>query len=127
MILVALITGFLTARFKHRFMIHGGAMAIAVILNMVSVVVIMVPSFLAMENGLLEFWYLRFSFTTILHAILGSLAETLGIYLVGRWAFYHQDAKACFRKRKIMIVTISLWLLDLTIGFYIYAMAYLSI
>jgi hypothetical protein len=104
---------------------HGGAMAVAVILNMVSTVGIMIPSFLAMEMGLFEVWYTRFSFTTISHAVLGGLAETLGIYLVGRWAFYHQDAKGCFGKRKIMIVTISLWLLDLIIGFYIYTIAYL--
>lgn len=100
-------------------------MTIAVILNMVSVVGIMAPSFLAMEKGLFEFWYIH-SFATISHAILGSTAEILGIYLVGNWVFHHQDAKACFKKRKIMIVTISLWLLNLAIGFYIYAMTYLS-
>lgn len=126
-VFAALITGFLIAKLKRRFMMHGGTMAIAVILNMVSMLVIMIPSFLAMEIGLFEFWYIRFSFTTISHAILGSLAETLGIYIVGMWAFHHKDAKTCFGRRKIMIVTICLWLLDLIIGFYIYAMAYLSI
>jgi uncharacterized membrane protein YozB (DUF420 family) len=125
MIFVVLVVS-LILKFKKNYMKHGATMGIAVVLNTVSVLVIMVPSLLS-KKGLLEDLATRFALATISHAILGSLVEILGIYLLATWMFNRHDMKTCFKSKRTMRATIFLWVVELIIGVYVYTMLYLPI
>jgi hypothetical protein len=58
------------------------------------------------------------------HAVLGSLVEIFGVYLVLTWAVHHREVKACFRKKKFMKPTLILWLIELAIGICVYILLY---
>jgi len=103
---------------------HGTVMGIAVALNTVSVAVVMMPSLLSFGD-LFSIPFTRPAWVAIIHAITGSLVETLGIWVVGTWAFRPHEIKACAKKRNIMRATILLWLVELFLGIYVYIMLYL--
>jgi uncharacterized membrane protein YozB (DUF420 family) len=113
----------LILKFKKKYMEHGATMGIAVALNTVSVLLVMVPSLLS-KQGLFEDLTTGFALATISHAILGSLAEILGIYLLATWIFHRHDVKTCFKNKRIMRATTFLWLVELIIGVYIYTILY---
>ncbi len=101
-------------------------MGIAVVFNTISIGVVMMPSFLGFR-GLFSMPFTHFALIVIGHTIIGSLAEILGIWLVGTWIFARREIKACIKKRNIMRVTIILWLVELFLGIYVYIMLYLPI
>jgi uncharacterized membrane protein YozB (DUF420 family) len=101
---------------KMKFKIHGGLMAIAVILNIASLLAVMGPSFSAgyeyfttatSDLGVQTIW---------IHAILGAIALILGIFLVGAWTLRPSKVAACSRRKRIMDVTVLLWLVSLIFG-----------
>jgi uncharacterized membrane protein YozB (DUF420 family) len=125
-IFVILVVGFLGAKFRRSFIKHGTVMAIALVLNTISIFAVMIPSLLGIQAVFGDL-FTRVALVIGSHAVLGSLVEALGIYLVGTWAFSPHDIKNCVGRKKIMIVTIALWFLELMVGVYIYAMLYLSL
>lgn len=122
-IIFAVLVTSLIFKFKKNYMKHGATMGIAIALNTVSVLLVMVPSLLS-QQGLFENLTTSFALATISHAILGSLAEILGIYLLATWIFHRHDVKTCFKNKRIMRATTFLWLVELIVGVYIYAMLY---
>ena len=123
-IFIFLVVG-LSAKFKRRYLTHGAIMAIALILNTASILTVMVPSFLA--NPSLFESFPRLSPVTITHITIGSLAEALGIFLVAMWALSIHNVEGCIERKRIMLVTIILWLVNLILGMYVYAILYLSL
>jgi uncharacterized membrane protein YozB (DUF420 family) len=113
-------------KFKNDYMKHGATMGIAIALNTTSVLLVMVPSLLSKQT-LLEDLTTRFALATISHAILGSITEILGIYLLAKWILNRHDVKTCFKNKRIMQVTIFLWAVELITGVYVYTMLYLPI
>ena len=109
---------------KMKFKIHGGLMAIAVILHVLSLLAVMGPSFSA------GYEYFTTSTsdlgvqTTWIHAIPGATALILGIILVGAWALRPSDIAACSRRKRIMDITILLWLVSLIFGIASYIIFY---
>jgi len=101
-------------------------MGFAWVLHTLSIIAVMVPSLLN-KKGIFENLYIRFSIVTVSHAILGSLVEILGIWLIGTWALRSHDVKVCFKRKRIMDVTFLLWLLELILGVYVYMMLYVPI
>jgi len=59
-----------------------------------------------------------------LHAVLGTLVEILGIYLVLRWVLHRIDTKFCFGRKLLMKITFVLWLAELLLGVYGYFLLY---
>jgi len=125
-IFLFLAVGFLVAKAKRSFQKHGLIMGIAVGLHTVSILIVMVPS-LAASRGLFADLYASLSLVVLSHAILGSLVEILGIYLVGAWAINRKNVKACFKRKTPMRATVFLWLLELIGGAYTYILLYPSI
>jgi len=109
---------------KMKFKIHGGLMAIAAILHVLSLLAVMGPSFSA------GYEYFTTSTsdlgvqTTWIHAIPGATALILGIILVGAWALRPSDIAACSRRKRIMDITILLWLVSLIFGIASYIIFY---
>jgi uncharacterized membrane protein YozB (DUF420 family) len=105
---------------------HGITMGIAFALHTVSVFSIMVPSLTTLA-GLFENLLTPLTLAVLLHAVLGSLVELLGAYLVISWVFRHGDVKGCFENKKAMKPTIILWFVELAVGVYVYILLYVPI
>jgi uncharacterized membrane protein YozB (DUF420 family) len=56
---------------------------------------------------------------TLVHVSAGLLAALLGVWLVGSWHF-QESLQTCFRKKRVMDVTLSLWLLAIALGLVLY-------
>lgn len=112
-VLALLIVGFTLQRQK-KFRQHGLILFSAVVLHAILVFVIMIPSFgvIALtETGLSS---LTVSITMI-HAMFGTAALVLGIWLVASWRF-RQSLQYCAPKKRFMLVTFGLWLSAIFIG-----------
>ena len=109
---------------KNKFKIHGGLMGIAVILHVLSLLLVMGPSLY--ENY--DFFTTGTSElgvqTTWIHAIPGAIAMILGIVLVVSWALRSSNIAACSRKKRLMDVTVLLWLISLAFGIATYIVFY---
>ncbi|HTY47122.1 MAG TPA: hypothetical protein VMB46_05605 [Methanomassiliicoccales archaeon] len=54
-----------------------------------------------------------------IHAMIGVTVLILGIYLIGAWGF-RKETQGCFKRKKIMITTFSLWMVAILLGVAIY-------
>jgi uncharacterized membrane protein YozB (DUF420 family) len=105
---------------KHKYPLHGITMLIAVVLNAISFFWVMWSSFLGFELTVLGH---PVNSISLIHGILGGIAEVLGIFLVVVWGL-QRNIKACVRRRMLMRVTIVLWLVALILGILLYAVLY---
>ena len=124
-ILILLLAGIAIAKLKRKFNRHGALMGIALALNTISIIVVMLPSFLSF-SGLFANLSTPAA-VVITHAILGVLVEVLGIWLVVNWIGRRGNIKSCVGKKNLMRVTLLLWFLELIIGIYVYVMLYVPI
>jgi uncharacterized membrane protein YozB (DUF420 family) len=113
-------------KFRRSYSRHGATMAIAVILHTVSVFFLMVPSFTA-SAGLFENLLAPLALVILLHAVLGSLVELLGVYLVLAWVLRRGSLEVCFNNKRVMGPTLALWLIELAFGLYVYILLYVPI
>jgi len=109
---------------KRKFKIHGGLMGIAVILHVISFLLVMGPSF---SEGY-DFFTTATSElgvqTTWIHAVPGAIAMIMGIVLVGAWALRSSNIAACRRRKRLMDITVLLWLISLIFGITTYIVFY---
>ena len=109
---------------KRKFKIHGGIMGIAVILHILSLLVVMGPAF---SEGY-EYFTTGTSDagvqTTWIHAVPGAIAMIMGIVLVGAWALRSSNIAACSRRKRLMDITVLLWLISLIFGITTYIFFY---
>jgi len=118
-----LVLGFLTAKARHRFLGHGILMTVALALHTISIILVMMPSMLAMR-GLFQNLSSVLALIFILHASLGGLVEVLGIYFVAVWVVGRTSVKSCFGRKRLMQATVVLWIVSVVIGVYGYILFY---
>ena len=110
---------------KAKLMQHWILMGLAVILHFLTFVSVMGPIF----NQNFEFFSTETSFllvqTTWLHAIPGAIALLLAIFLVGKWVIHASVTASCYKRRRIMDVTLIFWLISLIFGIVMYVLIYL--
>lgn len=123
-IFILLVGGVIIAKFRRGFTRHGTVMGIAVVLNTISIVVVMIPSVLSFR-GLFSAPFSDAALIVVSHAVIGTLVEILGIWLVVVWVI--NEIKACAKKKNTMRATVLLWLIELFMGIYVYIMLYLPI
>lgn len=99
-------------------------MTTLVTLHSVAIALIMIPSFLINFSALKYIFDPRVIITWI-HAIVGTSAEALGVYLVYKWRFKPQSVVACVTRKKYMIPAFTLWGFSATLGIVFYALYYL--
>jgi uncharacterized membrane protein YozB (DUF420 family) len=115
-VLVLLFVG-VGLKVRKKFRQHGIAMLTAVVLHTITIIVVMIPSFIIgfssinLANALVV--------TTLVHAFVGITALLLGVWLVASWRL-KADMKTCFAKKNIMLVTITIWLIALFLGIFTY-------
>jgi uncharacterized membrane protein YozB (DUF420 family) len=119
LVVLGLLLGGVWLKATKKFRQHGIAMLIAVVLHAVMIFAWMIPSFdLFISPGPIN---LADTITVIIlvHAFTGIIATVLGIWLIAAWHL-KADMKTCFAKKRIMLATITLWLIALLIGFILY-------
>ncbi len=122
-IFLVLAVGLLMAKARRSFQKHGLILGVAVGLHTVSILIVMVPSLVA-SRGLFADLSTGLALVVLSHAVLGSLVEILGIYLVGTWAANRKNIQACYKRKTAMRATVLLWLVELITGIYAYVLLY---
>jgi uncharacterized membrane protein YozB (DUF420 family) len=114
-----LISGYLLKRQK-KYRQHGLSMLSALALHIVAILFVMVPSLAAFFSvpSAVNFADILV-IVTLVHVSAGLLAALLGVWLVGSWHF-QESLQTCFRKKRVMDVTLSLWLLAIALGLVLY-------
>jgi uncharacterized membrane protein YozB (DUF420 family) len=118
-ILALLIRGF---GFKQhlKFRTHGLTMLIALAVHLITVGVVMLPSFVVgLVPKILEEPTSLVALSSIFMAALGTATVILAIWIVGSWRL-RQSTKFCAPKKKFMRVTFILWLVSLSLGIILY-------
>jgi uncharacterized membrane protein YozB (DUF420 family) len=109
---------------KRKFKIHGALMGIAVILHVISFFLVMAPSF----SQAYEYFTTAISDagvqTTWIHAVPGAVAMIMGIFVVGAWALRPSNLAGCARRKRLMDITVLLWLISLVFGIASYVLFY---
>jgi cytochrome b561 len=104
---------------KGRFRVHGFTMAGAVGLHLVTILVVMIPTFTGSLSILVKDYSNPIFLATWIHAPLGFIILVLGIYLILDWRF-RKPTDSCFKKAKLMRYVWLLWVLDVLIGLMLY-------
>ena len=94
---------------------HGYSTVLAVVLHTVLIFAVMVPSFVM---GFGEIGGLTFldALNFLSHAVLGTVAEVLGIFLVVSWLRKSPSMMACARWRRWMMPTFVIWAISIVGG-----------
>jgi hypothetical protein len=94
---------------------HGYSTVLAVILHTVLIFGVMVPSFIM---GIGEIGGLTFldALNVLSHAVLGTVAEVLGVFLVVAWLRKSPSMMACARWRRWMMPTFVIWAISIVGG-----------
>ena len=126
-VLLLLLYGYLLKR-RLKFRQHGTTMAIAVVLHLIMVFAIMIPSFVF---AVIPEYVVRnplelTSIVGLVHGTAGTLAISLGVWLVTSWRF-RKDFKGCFNKKKTMLGTMIIWVASLLFGIALYTIFYWAI
>jgi len=122
-VLCFLVLGLLTARARHSFLRHGILMSAALVLHTISIMLVMVPSMLAM-GGLFQNLSNILALIFVFHASSGALVEVLGIYFVAVWVLGKASLKPCFGRKRLMQATVVLWIMSAVVGVYGYILFY---
>ena len=112
-------------KIKKKFKIHGMLMGFGIILHLIFFVVAMWPSF----SGAFDFFTTSTSLLGVqamwIHAVPGLITLVLGLFVVLSWLLNISDISSCFKKKRIMDVTLLSWLTSLVFGIITYATFYL--
>lgn len=111
-------------KMKNQFNKHGATMGIAVILHILTFLLVMGPIFFEFLDFFSTEINLNYVQTTWLHAIPGIITLISAIYLVSKWAIDTSNIKGCVGRKRIMDITIILWLFSLFFGIITYALIY---
>jgi len=115
----------LTLKRKRKYFAHGATMLTAVILNALSFLLVMMPSLSTLE--ILKTQPLHwFSLATLAHAGLGAITIILGAWIVAAWHL-QQSNQNCIRKKRLMRLTLMLWVTVFFLGFVLYTVLYTSL
>ena len=101
-------------------------MSTALVLHLVSIAVVMIPSLMGLR-GLFENPTTRLALVILLHSLLGIAVLVIGVWLVVAWAVSPRKVAACYKRKRMMDITLILWLVALTLGIFTYVLLYIPI
>jgi hypothetical protein len=119
-VLALLIYGYMLYR-RLKFRQHGVVMAAAVFVQVIAVFAIMVPSFVLAVFPLYIIPHTLevTSLVSLSHEVTGGLAFVLGVWFVASWRF-QKGFNGCFNKKRLMLLTMVVWLIALIFGITLY-------
>jgi prepilin signal peptidase PulO-like enzyme (type II secretory pathway) len=94
---------------------HGYLTILALVIHTVLIVIVMVPTFV---NGIPDIGALPplYMFNVVSHIVLGTLAEVLGLVVVGYWLLKSPKKMMCFKMRRWMTPIFIVWVISLING-----------
>jgi spore maturation protein SpmB len=100
---------------KKNFIRHGYSTIVALILHTILILLVMIPVFI---SGFSEFGTLTFlaSITVWSHAVLGTVAEVLGIVIVVAWVRKGPSKMTCALWKRWMMPTFIIWVMAIING-----------
>ncbi len=111
-------------KIKGKIKMHGYLMGLAVFLHFISFVIAMGPSFFDSR----EFFTTSTNLPGVqymwIHAISGGIALVLGIFLVIAWVIKISHVAGCYKRKRVMDITILLWTLSIIFGILTYTSFY---
>jgi hypothetical protein len=111
---------------KRKFMIpqHGRIMTWATALHLTTIFAVMVPSFVlaVIPEYIIRHVEGAISLISLVHVPCGIIAVSLGLWFAVSWRF--KGLKGCFNRKKLMLITIVLWLFTLLLGITLYSIFY---
>jgi len=121
--IVFLAVVFVSLVFKKQknFRLHGITMLVAVVLHLISVLVVMIPSYLSLLPQVSQSIMSAPVVTILVHGVIGILTVALAIWIVASWRL-RQSLKYCIPKKKAMRVTLILWVITIILAILLYAM-----
>jgi len=124
--ILVLLFGSMGLKRRKKFRQHGITMLLAVVLHTTTILLVMIPSFI----GFIPYFSTNISDTisiiAIIHGIMGILAEVFGVWIVTSWRL-QKSLQHCAPRKKLMRVTLILWLTALFLGVLLYMRLYLTI
>jgi hypothetical protein len=106
---------------KKMFVWHGNVMLVAVLINGVLLLSHMGPSLIYLLRAEIPVFD-SVAFVGLFHGVVGALAEGLGIWLVGTWAYVQSETKYCLERKKLMRTILVFWVVALGLGFLYYVL-----
>ena len=104
---------------QKKFRLHGITMLAAVVLHLISVIIIMISSYINLlpliAEGALDAIYI----TVLVHGIIGILTIVLAVWIVVSWRL-RQSLKYCAPKKNAMRATLILWVLAVILAILLY-------
>lgn len=118
-VLMLLISGYLMKRQK-KYRQHGMIMLYALILHIITILLIMIPSFGVFFSDVATVNFADvLVIVTLVHVSASLLAVSLGIWLLASWHL-QESVPTCFRKKRFMDLTLGLWFLAISLGIVLY-------
>ncbi len=108
---------------KAKFRKHGLLMFGATLMNLVSFLLVMGPSFISFSSSVIAQPSARLSIVTLAHIILGGLSIVFSVWLVAAWHL-QSSTEGCVRRKPMMRITITLWTIALIVGILLYMLLY---
>lgn len=105
---------------KGKYYPHAVFMTVSLVLHVSTIFAIMVPSF---ALAIVPYFIIRHpstvaSVVSIIHAPLGALSVLLGAWLILSWKL--KGSPSCYSRKKIMLATLTLWVVSLLFGIALY-------
>ena len=121
--IVFLAVVFVSLVFKKQknFRMHGITMLVAVVLHLISVIVVMIPSYLSLLPQVSQNIMSVPVVTVLVHGVIGILTVALAIWIVASWRL-RQSLKYCMPKKKTMRFALILWVITIVLAILLYAM-----
>ena len=113
-------------KIRKKFQIHGYLMGVAVFLHLVFFIIAMWPSF----SGGFEFFTTSFLIgvqAMWIHAVAGTISLIIGLFIVLAWLLHVSDISRCFKRKRLMDVTLIFWLISLMFGIVTYLGFYFNL
>ena len=95
---------------QKKFRLHGITMLAAVVLHLISVIIVMIPSYINVLPLIAEGSFGAVYITALVHGIIGILTTVLAVWIVASWRL-RQSLKYCTPKKNAMHATLILWVL----------------
>jgi hypothetical protein len=92
----------------------------AVVLHLISVITVMIPSYINWLPLVAEGALGAVSITVLIHGIIGILTTALAVWIVALWRL-RQSLKYCAPKKNVMRATLILWVLTVILAILLYA------
>ena len=94
---------------------HGYFTVLALILHTILIIVVMIPTF---SNGIGELGSLPplYLFNVLSHAVLGTIAEVMGLIIIFYWLLKSPKRRECVKMRRWMTPIFVIWVISLING-----------